>query len=85
VPVAGLAFRRLAFTPCGTRLGDAGERLEVIQELVGHSKIEMTRIYVHPSLATKKQAVQKALVTPWSQEARQNKEEKVGKALKVVG
>lgn len=62
----------------GTRLGDAGERLEVIAELMGHSKVEMTRIYVHPSLMTKKEAVQKALVTYWSQKASQKE---VGKAI----
>ena len=52
---------------------------------MGHSKIEMTRIYVHPSLQTKKQAVRKALVTYWSQEAKPTEAEKVGNAFKVVG
>jgi len=69
----------------GTRLGEAGERLEVIAELMGHAKIEMTRIYVHPSLETKRQAVRKALVTTWSQRDTQGREESAGKALKVVG
>lgn len=75
IPAIGFHALRHAF---GTRLGDAGERLEVIAELMGHSKIEMTRIYVHPSLQTKKQAVGKALVTYWSQEAQQKAEEKAG-------
>jgi site-specific recombinase XerD len=69
----------------GTRLGEAGERLEVIAELMGHAKIEMTRIYVHPSLETKRQAVRKALVTSWSQGDGRGREERVGKALKAVG
>jgi hypothetical protein len=55
--------------------------LEVIAELIGHSKIEMTRIYVHPSLATKKQAVRKALV----KEGGQSREEEASKELKIVG
>lgn len=62
----------------GTRLGEAGERLEVIAELMGHSKIETTRIYVHPSLNSKKQAVGKALVTYWSPAANQVQSEKAG-------
>jgi integrase len=62
----------------GTRLGEAGERLEVIAELMGHSKIEMTRVYVHPSLGSKKEAVKKVLVTYWSREARERKSEKAG-------
>lgn len=80
----GIGFHTFRHT-FGTRLGEAGERLEVIAELMGHSKIEMTRIYVHPSLATKKQAVRKALVTSWSQGGGQSREEKAGKGLKIVG
>lgn len=75
IPAIGFHALRHAF---GTRLGDAGERLEVIAELMGHSKIEMTRIYVHPSLGTKQLAVRKALVTYWSQDARKKAEEKAG-------
>jgi len=59
--------------------------LEVIAELMGHSKIEMTRIYVHPSLETKRQAVRKALVTSWSQRGVRGSEERAGKALKAAG
>lgn len=72
-----IGFHALRHT-FGTRLGEAGERLEVIAELMGHSNIEMTRVYVHPSLGSKKQAVGKALVTYWSQEAKVRKSEKAG-------
>lgn len=84
VGLSGIGFHTLRHT-FGTRLGEAGERLEVIAELMGHSKIEMTRIYVHPSLATKKEAVKKALVTYWSQDGEQKRAEKAGKGLKIVG
>jgi integrase len=57
----------------------------VLAELMGHSKIEMTRIYVHPSLETKRQAVRKALVTTWSQRGGHKAEEEAGKVLKMVG
>lgn len=79
-----IGFHALRHT-FGTRLGEAGERLEVIAELMGHAKIEMTRIYVHPSLETKRQAVRKALVTTWSQRGGLKAEEKAGKVLKAVG
>ncbi len=75
--IKAIGFHALRHT-FGTRLGEAGERLEVIAELMGHSKIEMTRIYVHPSLGSKKQAVEKALVTYWSQVASQKVSEKAG-------
>ncbi len=75
--IKAIGFHALRHT-FGTRLGEAGERLEVIAELMGHSKIEMTRIYVHPSLGSKKQAVEKALVTYWSQVASQEVSEKTG-------
>ncbi len=73
--IKAIGFHALRHT-FGTRLGEAGERLEVIAELMGHAKIEMTRIYVHPSLVSKKQAVGKALVTYWSQEAQRREREK---------
>lgn len=79
-----IGFHTLRHT-FGTRLGETGERLEVIAELMGHSKIEMTRIYVHPSLETKRQAVRKALVTSWSQKNGRESEERAGKTLKAVG
>ncbi len=80
----GIGFHTLRHT-FGTRLGEAGERLEVIKELLGHSKIETTLIYVHTSLMTRRQAVRKALVTYWSQGDGQSSEEKAGKELKIVG
>jgi site-specific recombinase XerD len=64
--IKAIGFHALRHT-FGTRLGEAGERLEVIAELMGHAKIELTRIYVHPSPVSKKQAVGKALVTYWAQ------------------
>jgi integrase len=73
----GIGFHALRHT-FGTRLGEAGERLEVIAELMGHSKVEVMRIYVHPSLSTKKQAVRKVLVTYWSREGAGKAEEKAG-------
>lgn len=79
-----IGFHTLRHT-FGTRLGEAGERLEVIAELMGHSKIEMTRIYVHPSLETKRLAVRKALVTSWSQRDGRGREEEAGKGFKAVG
>jgi integrase len=82
--ITGIGFHALRHA-FGTRLGEAGERLEVIAELMGHSKIEMTRIYVHPSLATKKQAVGKALVTSWSHGGGRKMEEKARKGLKIAG
>ena len=58
---------------------------EVSQFDIESAKIEMTRIYAHPSLATKKEAVKKALVTYWSQEGERKGAEKAGGGLKMVG
>jgi hypothetical protein len=63
----------------------AGDRLEVIAELMGLAKIETARIYVHPSLEPKRQAVRKAPVTTWSQRDGQSGEGRAGEALKVAG
>src|SRR5436309_1695763 len=73
--IKAIGFHALRHT-FGTRLSEARERLEVIAELMGHAKIEMTKVYIHPSLQSKRQAVAKALITYWSQEAQRREREK---------
>lgn len=58
--------------------GEAGVRLEVIRELMGHSKISTTLIYVHPSRDAAKEAVLKASVTYWAQVKELKASEKAG-------
>jgi integrase len=72
----GVGFHSLRHT-FGTRLGDAGVRLEVIRDLMGHSKISTTLIYVHPSRDAGREAVRKVSVSFWSQKEKQKVNEKL--------
>ena len=63
IEAAGFHALRHTF---GTRLAEAGVRLEVIKELMGHSKVATTLIYVHPSHQAAREAVERVLVTNWS-------------------
>ena len=59
----------------GTRLGDAGVSPFIIAELMGHSNIQMTARYTHPTEGGKRAAVERAkapteeMGTFWSQGA----------------
>lgn len=61
--LSGVGYHTLRHT-FGTRLGERGERIEVIAELMGHADISMTRRYVHSSLESKRAAVEKATLQP---------------------
>ncbi|MBA3765723.1 MAG: site-specific integrase [Acidobacteria bacterium] len=72
----GIGFHSLRHT-FGTRLGDAGVRLEVIRDLMGHSKISTTLIYIHPSRDAGREAVRKVSVSFWSQKEKGKVAEKL--------
>ena len=62
----------------GTRLSEEGVRLEVIKDLMGHSKVATTLIYVHPSREAARDAVERILATSWSQGESQRIAENAG-------
>lgn len=64
--IESIGFHALRHT-FGTRLAEAGVRLEIIKDLMGHSKVATTLIYVHPSREAARDAVEQVLVTSWSQ------------------